>query len=169
MVSEKTIILDHKQINQKINRIAWQIYEQYHREEEIVIAGIVENGHAIALRLEKILMEISPLKIKTGKISINKKNPLNDAVQTDLSKDDLTGKVLIIVDDVLDSGRTLIYGVKHFLDFPLKNMKTAVLVDRSHRIFPIKADFVGLSLATTLQEHIRVSLEDGQDKAYLID
>jgi pyrimidine operon attenuation protein / uracil phosphoribosyltransferase len=168
MVSEKTIILNHLQVNQKINRIAWQIYEQYHREEEIVIVGIVENGFQMALRIEQILKAVSPLKIKTGKIALNKKNPLTEPVHTDLKEQDLKDKVVIIVDDVLDSGKTLIYGVKYFLDFQVKNIKTAVLVDRSHRMYPIKADYVGVSLATTLQEHIRVNFGEGEDKAYLV-
>jgi pyrimidine operon attenuation protein / uracil phosphoribosyltransferase len=169
MVSEKTIILDQNQINQKITRIAWQIYEHFHREEEIVLAGIADNGFIIAGRIETALREISPLNIRTLKITINKKNPLSSGPVTEITEEQIKDKTVIVVDDVLDSGRTLIYGAKYFLDYSVRQLKTAVLVDRSHRIFPVKADYVGLSLATTLKEQIRVELTDnGKDAAYLL-
>ncbi len=159
MPQTRTIILDEKKINQKINRIAWQIYEHYYKEEEIILSGIVDNGFIMAQRIAKVLEEISPLKVRTVKIALNKSAPLTEPVISELKSEDVKNKVLIVVDDVLDSGKTLIYGVKHFLQFPVKHLKTVVLVDRSHRIYPVRADYVGLTLATTLQEQIRVEFK----------
>ncbi|HET6243554.1 MAG: phosphoribosyltransferase [Bacteroidetes bacterium] len=164
----RTLILDSHKISQKINRIAWQIYEHYYKEDEIILSGIVDNGYILAQRIAKVLEEISPIKVSTVKISLNKTSPLSEAVITELKSEDVENKVVIVVDDVLDSGKTLIYGVKHFLNFPIKHLKTVVLVDRSHRIFPVRADYVGLTLATTLQEQIRVEFHgNGEDGVYL--
>ncbi len=169
MPDTKTLILEEKKIKQKINRIAWQIYENFYREEEIVLAGIFGNGKILAEKISVVLKEISPIKIKIAEIIINKKQPLSEPVRTDIKGEELENKVVIVVDDVLDSGKTLIYGVNYFLNFNVKQLKTVVLVDRSHRLFPVRADFVGTTLATTLQEHIVVEFTtDGKDAAYLI-
>ena len=96
----------------------------------------------------------------------NKQNP-QGAITTSLSKEAYANKGLVLVDDVLNSGTTLIYGVKHFLDVPLRKFKTAVLIDRNHKKYPVKADFKGISLSTSLQEHIQVVFEDETSYAYL--
>ena len=169
MQTTRTLILDAHKINQKIQRISWQIYENYYKEDQIILAGIVENGYILAERISRVLQEISPIKVKTVRIALNKTAPLSEPVVTELKSEDVENKVVIVVDDVLDSGKTLIYGVKHFLKFPVKHFKTVVLIDRSHRIFPVRADYVGLTLATTLKEHIRVELSpSGTDSAYLL-
>lgn len=169
MPTTRTLILDAHKINQKIQRISWQIYENYYKEDEIILAGIVDNGYFLAERISRVLQEISPIRVKTVKIALNKIAPLTEPVVTELKGEDVENKVVIVVDDVLESGKTLIYGVKHFLDFPVKQLKTVVLIDRSHRNFPVRADYVGLTLATTLKEHIRVELNSsGTDSAYLI-
>jgi pyrimidine operon attenuation protein / uracil phosphoribosyltransferase len=168
MQQARTIILDEKKISQKINRIAWQVYENFYKEEEIILAGIADNGKLLAERIATVLRGISPIYIKVAAITVNKKAPLSQPVKTDLNTEDIEGKVIIVVDDVLDSGRTLIYGIQYFLAYQVKQLKTVVLVDRSHRLFPVRADFVGTTLATTLQEHIRVYFgSDGQAAAYL--
>jgi len=164
----KTEILNAKQIHQKLNRIAYEIYENNFSEKEILLAGIAGNGYKVAEKLSDILKSISPLKIHLGKISINKTNPLEKETSCDFSEKDFKNKSVILVDDVLNSGKTLIYGVKVFLDSPVKKLQTTVLVDRSHRRFPVKADFVGLSLSTTLQEHIVADLsKKGKETVYL--
>ena len=100
-------------------------------------------------------------------VNVNKLHP-ESAIQTSLSKEDYANKGLILVDDVLNSGTTLIYAVRHFLDVPLTKFKTAVLVDRNHKKYPVKADFKGISLSTSLLEHVRVVFdENGQNLAYL--
>ena len=164
----KTLILNSKQIEQKINRIAYEIYENNYDEKEIVIAGISENGFILAKRISDVLKKISPIKNKLIEIKINKEDPLSAEIKITLSDRELKNKVIILVDDVLNSGKTLIFGAKPFLSASIKRLTTAILVDRGHNRYPIKADFVGLSLSTTLQEHITVELnKKGKETVYL--
>ena len=163
----QNIILTHQEIEHKIKRIAYQIYETFVDEEEIVIAGIATNGFAFAKKIATALQDIAPLKIALCEVHVNKQNP-ESSIQTSLTKEEYTNKGLILVDDVLNSGTTLIYAVRHFLDVPLTKFKTAVLVDRNHKKYPVKADFKGISLSTSLLEHVRVVFdENGQNSAYL--
>ena len=163
----KTLILNSTQIEQKINRIAYQIYENNHNEKEIIIAGISGNGYLFAKRIADVLQKISPIKNKLIEIIINKENPIGADIKISLTEKELKNKVIILVDDVLNSGKTLIFGAKPFLSAPVKRLTTAILVDRGHNRYPIKADFVGLSLSTTLQEHITVDLKKGKEAVYL--
>ena len=163
----KTLILNSKQIEQKINRIAYEIYENNPGEKEIIIAGISDNGYLFAKRISDVVTKISPIKTTLIEIKINKENPLAKEIKISLSDKELKNKVIILVDDVLNSGKTLIFGAKPFLISPVKRLTTVVLVDRGHNRFPIKADFVGLSLSTTLQEHITVDLKKGKEAVYL--
>jgi len=167
MTPEKNIILNSIQIQQKMRRIAYQIYESNSNEKEIVLAGIASNGYIFAKELEKYLKLISPLQVIMCEVHIDKKNPLN-AIKTSIEVFQYENKSLVLVDDVLNSGATLIYGVKHFLDIPLKRFKTAVLVNRNHKKYPVKADFKGVSLSTTLQEHVVVEFNNNEAIAYLI-
>lgn len=151
----KHIILTQQEIEHKIRRIAYQIFETFSDEKEVVIAGIASNGYVFAEKLATELQRISDLKIILCEVKINKQQPL-EKIETSLPAEEYTNKCLVLADDVLNSGTTLIYGVKHFLEVPLKKFKTAVLVDRNHKQYPVKADFKGLSLSTSLQEHIQV-------------
>lgn len=167
MSTAKNIILNPLQVQQKIKRIAYQIYESNSNEKEIILAGIASNGYVFATELEKHLLEISPLKITMCKVLIDKKNPLNP-IKTSIDSNEYQNKSLVLVDDVLNSGATLIYGIKHFLEVPLKRFKTAVLVNRNHKKYPVKADFKGISLSTTLQEHVIVEFNTKETIAYLL-
>ncbi|MFC7358240.1 phosphoribosyltransferase family protein [Jejudonia soesokkakensis] len=166
MQDTTTIILDKKQIAHKIRRIAYQIYEANHTEEKIIIAGIKENGFLFAKKLKTAVEKISPIKIELCEVKINKKKP-TEAVTTSIPSESYTNKSVVLVDDVLHSGTTLIYGVKHFLEVPLKQFKTAVLVDRNHKKYPIKADFKGISLSTSLNENVSVIFEPNNNRAVL--
>lgn len=163
---EKNIILTQQQIQQITKRIAYQIYETFVDESEIVIAGIANSGYVFAQKITEEVKRISDLNIVLGKVEINKQNPL-EVIKTNLIKDDYENKALILVDDVLNSGATLIYGVKYFLDTPLKKFKTAVLIDRNHKMYPVKADFKGISLSTSSLEHIQVVFNENEEYAYL--
>ena len=167
MITQGNIILDTIQINQKIRRIAYQIYERNSNEKEVIIVGIIGNGYVFAEKLVEILREISPLKVTICQVNINKKKPL-DPISTSIEVSDYKNKSLVLVDDVLNSGTTLIYGVKHFLDVPLKKFKTAVLVNRNHKKYPVKADFKGISLSTSIKEHVQVDFSENEAKAYLV-
>ena len=163
----KSKILDSKGISQKINRLAWQIYENNSKENEIVIVGISGRGEVIASKLSKVINQISSIKTKVGTIDLDKDNPYQSEITTDLDEVDYTNKVVVLIDDVLNSGKTLMYASKYFLTTPLIKLSTAVLVDRTHNRFPIKADYIGLSLATTLQEYITVVLDGKGQGVYL--
>lgn len=154
-----TEVLNHQQIHDRIRRITWQIYENHADKDEVILAGIVERGYKLAQLLAKELRNISPLKVQLIPIRLSKKNPLNE--EPDFETDQpLEGKSIVVVDDVLNTGRTLIYGVKYFLDYEVASIKTVVLVDRNHKSFPIKADFKGLSLSTNLKEHVKVQIHE---------
>lgn len=164
-MSQNTI-LTHQEIAHKIKRIAYQIYETFVDEEEIVIAGIASNGYAFAEKIAETLQAITPLKVVLCEVYIDKQDP-KQPITTSITPEKYTNKGLILVDDVLNSGTTLIYGVRHFLEVPLKKFKTAVLVDRNHKKYPVKADFKGISLSTSLFEHVNVVFEKENDRAYL--
>jgi len=163
----QTLILTGKQIEQKINRIAYEIYENNHTEKEIIIAGIVDNGYILAKRIAAVLQKISTIKIVLTEVVVNKESPAIHEIKIPFSDKELKNKVIVLVDDVLNSGKTLIFGAKPFLSSSVKRLTTVVLVDRGHNRYPIKADFVGLSLSTTLQEHISVILKKGEEAVYL--
>ncbi len=154
------IILDQKQIDHKIRRIAYQIYENNVSEKEVVIAGIFENGFIFAKKIKNVIEKISPIKVIMCKVMIDKKNPI-EPITTSLESKIYKNKSLVLVDDVLHSGTTLIYGIKHFLQVPLKQFNTAVLVDRNHKKYPVKADFKGISLSTSINENVSVVFEKG--------
>ncbi len=162
----QNLILNPVQINHKIKRIAYQIYETFSEEKEVVIAGINGNGFVFAQKIAEALAKIAPMNILVCEVHINKKKPMQ-TVTTSLSIQEYTDKAVVLVDDVLHSGTTLVYGVKHFLEVSLKKLKTAVLVDRNHKKYPIKVDFKGLSLSTSLQEHVSVSFDKKDFGVYL--
>lgn len=159
-------ILTQDEIGHTIRRIAYQIYETFPDEETIVIAGIAPNGYVFAEKIADALEKISTLKVLRCKVEMDKKNPLSP-VRTSLTPAEYQGKGLVLADDVLNSGTTLIYGVRHFLDVPLKKFKTAVLVDRNHKQYPVKADFKGISLSTSLQEHVEVVFDEASGSVSL--
>lgn len=163
----ENIILDTVQIEQKIRRIAYQIYESNTKEKEVIIAGIRGNGYVFAEKITEVLNKISDLQVIQCEVRINKKRPL-EAITTSLSKEEYKNKSLVLVDDVLNSGTTLIYGVKHFLEVPLKQFKTAVLVNRNHKKYPVKADFKGVSLSTSIKEHVKIEFFETGAKAFLV-
>ncbi|MGB5362354.1 MAG: phosphoribosyltransferase family protein [Aureibaculum sp.] len=163
---ERSVILTNTEIQHKLRRIAFQIYESNTGQKEVVLAGIAANGFLLAKKLKVILEQISPIKVILCEVIMDKKNPLS-GIETSLSKDHYKNKSLLLVDDVLNSGTTLMYAVKHFLDVPLKQFHTAVLVNRNHKKYPIKADFKGISLSTSLQEHISIEVNKNSITAYL--
>jgi len=162
----QNIILNKEEIQHKTKRMAYQIYETFVDEKEVVLAGISKSGFIFAQKIAEELEKISPIKITLCEVFINKSNP-QDLIKTSITKKEYSNKGLVLIDDVLNSGTTLIYGVKHFLEVPLNKFKTAVLVDRNHKKYPVKADFKGISLSTSLQEHIQVVFEKDDMYVYL--
>jgi pyrimidine operon attenuation protein / uracil phosphoribosyltransferase len=164
---EKTLVLNKLQIEQRINKLAYQVYEDNFEEKEIIIAGIMNSGYVLAERIAETLKKISPLKVQLAKLTINKHSQVEEEAQTSLKKEDMHNKVVIVVDDVLNSGKTLMYALKPFLNADIKKLRTVVLVDRNHKRYPLAADFVGYPMATTLQEHISVVLDKDEEAVYL--
>ena len=159
-------ILDSNQINQKILRLSWQVFEDNFSEKEIVLVGIGEQGLLIAEQVKFHLNTISKLKTTVFIIDVDRDKPFNQ-VSTELTENDYKNKVIILIDDVLHSGKTLTYAFKTFLDTSVKKMAVLVLIDRNHNTFPVKANYVGLSLSTTLKEYIEVELKGSNKGVYL--
>ena len=167
MTDTKNIILTTQQVAQKTRRIAYQILESNSTAKEVIIVGIVGNGYIFAEKLVEELNKISEIKTTLCKVFIDKKKLLAP-VTTSLNEEAYKNKSIVLVDDVLNSGATLIYGVKHFLNVPLKRFKTAVLVNRNHKKYPVKADFKGISLSTSIKEHVIVEFDQKEAIAFLM-
>lgn len=168
MSEKKLLILNQQQIQQKIDRIAYQILEDNFDEQEILIAGILPRGNHIAERIKVILDGIAPFKSTLLIIELEKQSSTLQA-KINFNVQDCNNKVVILVDDVLNSGKSLAYGFGVFLDVPLKKLRTAVLVDRNHKSFPITTDFTGVALSTVIKEHVDVVLDEPgeEDAVYL--
>ncbi len=167
MVVEKTLILDDRQVQQKIKRMAFEIFEHNFSEKSIVVAGIDGQGYILAKLLVKQVQLISPLEVKLVKVSLDKLMPQQSEVTLDCDVKMLKKKCIVLVDDVLNTGRTFAYGMKPFLDIEVKKIETAVLVNRSHTLFPIYPQYTGYELATTIKDHVEVHL--GKETAvYLV-
>ena len=167
MGNVKTLILSATQVEQKIQRIAHQILEKNYDEKEIVLIGIANRGYLLAEKINTALQNITKIKVTLHKLKLHKDKPLDNDVDFSTDLDYLNNKSIILIDDVLNSGRTLIYATRYILESNLKYLTTVVLVDRKHRKFPIKANFVGLTLSTTLQEHISVDFKESGIKVFL--
>ncbi len=155
----QTLILNADQIQKKITRIAYEIYEAHAGEKEIILAGITPGGYLFAARIKHALQKISPLTIQLTKVGIDKSKPAYPAEIEMDKKQKPDNMSIVLADDVLNTGTILAYSMKAFLNFPVKSIRIAVLIDRNHTIYPIKSDYTGLSIATTLQEHVVVNLE----------
>ena len=163
----KTIVLDERQINQKLDRIAYEIVENNFDDETLFLVGIKGNGFEIAKELAKRLENIGEQKITVVELVIDKKNPLDHPITTSIPMEEFDNNTLILIDDVINSGHTMQYALIKLLERPTKRVKTVALVDRKHRSFPIRCDYVGLTLSTTLKDRIEVEL-DGVKRAYLV-
>ena len=166
MKKKRVLVLDKEKIGHILKRMAYEIWERNSEEKEIVLMGIERGGKILADNLVGLLEEISPIKIVSIPLTINKKNPLNYALDV---KENLNGRSIILVDDVVNSGKTIMYSLHSVLSFDLKKVMVAVLVDRKHKSFPIASDIVGHTIATTLQEHIEVETKDKEIMAVYLE
>lgn len=156
----KDVILAHKQITHIIKRMAYQVYEDNISEEELIVAGVRGEGYILAQLIADELEKISDLNIELLAIEIDKKNPIEKDIVLNPKRnaEDLHQKSVVVIDDVLNSGSTLLFSLQPFLKQPMRQIKTAVLVNRNHKKYPVKADFKGISLSTSSHENVRVSL-----------
>lgn len=167
MNTERSLILNARQVAQKLTRIAHEIHENLYKEKDVFIIGIHGTGSEVAERLAKHLAEISESSVQIEHLTINKDKPLSGEVKYTGDQKLLRNKSVILVDDVLNSGRTLIYASRFVLDAEPKSLHIATLVDRIHRRFPIRPDFVGLTLTTNIKEHVSVEMDKGKEAVYL--
>jgi pyrimidine operon attenuation protein / uracil phosphoribosyltransferase len=163
MTTEKSLILDAVQVKQKIRRMAFEIYERNVKEKTIVLAGIDGQGYVLAKLLAKEVENVSPLEVKLVLLHLDKSAPAQSEITVDCDLKELRKKCIVLVDDVLNTGRTFTYGIKPFLDIEVKKIEVAVLVDRGLTIFPVHAQYTGYELSTTIKDHIEVML--GKDTA----
>lgn len=166
MNKTKTLVLNHRQISQKITRMAYEIYERNASESSIVFAGITGMGYQLAESLAGALKEISPLEVTVLEIILDKSDVTRGEVSLS-SNSNLANKCIVVVDDVLNTGKTLVYALLPFLESSVKKIEVAVLVNRSHKLFPVSPDYTGLELATTLSEHITVDLSSQNHTVHL--
>lgn len=161
------LILNGAQIDQRITRIAYQIYENHLEEKHLILAGVSDNGKLFAQMLETALKKISDQKYTVGKVDINKEAPLSEEIALDLEDKELIKKPVILIDDVLNSGRTAAFALKTLLKTNVKKIEVAVMVNRSHKSFPIYPKYSGYQLATTISEHVTVVFEGKEKGVYL--
>jgi pyrimidine operon attenuation protein / uracil phosphoribosyltransferase len=166
MSENKALVLNHKQIQQKIVRIAYEIYERNLREEALVFAGLTGMGHVLAGLIAEKLQQISPIKVNLIEVTLDKSNPKIGEVTLSHSGP-FAGQCVLIVDDVLNTGKTLAYAMVPFLQDNVKQIEVAVLVNRSHKLFPVTPDYTGFELSTTLSEHITVKLTPEDSTVHL--
>jgi pyrimidine operon attenuation protein / uracil phosphoribosyltransferase len=158
--SARQQILTQHQTRQKIRRIAYEVYEQNFEEKSIVVAGITGEGYTFARRLVEELRSISPLEVQLLELRFDKEVPHQSPVEFDHDPARLDEQVIIVADDVLNTGRTLAFALQPFLKVRVRKLQVAVIVDRSHHSFPVSADYIGYSLSTTINEHVEVILSD---------
>lgn len=174
--TQEAVILDAQRIERCIQRIARQILEDHHAAPLIAIAAIDGQGTVMARRIVDALEAISENSISGFTVTLDKDAPLDHSIAVtdrhggEFATESLDGATIIVVDDVLNSGRTLLHAVAHLLPFRPRHIAMCVLVDRIHRRFPVRADYVGMSLSTNLKAHIDVRLSGpGPDEAVLMD
>ncbi len=156
--TDKTLILNSSQVDQKIRRIAFEIFENNFKEKSLVLAGIDGQGYSFAKLLANQLTTISTIEISVAKVTLDKLAPRQSDVVLDVDSKELKKKCIVLVDDVLNSGRTLAYGMKPFLTAEVKKIEVAVLVNRSNTLFPITPTYTGYELTTMLNDHVEVIL-----------
>ncbi|WP_242923353.1 phosphoribosyltransferase family protein [Pontibacter liquoris] len=165
--NHQTRILDQAQIEQKLTRMAYEIYEHNFKEQELVLAGIQPNGYTLAGLLARKLAEIAPIKVQLLSVTLDKASPLTMPAALEPAQTELDGKVVVLVDDVLNTGKTLAYTLNALLPLNPRKLEVATLVNRHHTLYPVAATYTGYSLATTLREHVQVVLREEEFGAYL--
>lgn len=165
-MSSRVEIMNAKQAEMKIERLAFEIYENNMNEKELILVGLAKRGFEIALLIQQKIDQLFDIKTKLIALNIDKRNPIECTLDSDMNLDK---KSIILIDDVANSGRTLLYALMPFLNVIANKIQIAVLVDRKHKSYPISPDFVGLQISTTLQEHIQVDIEKGKISGAFIE
>lgn len=165
-MNKNSLIMSSKRINDCAHRISYQIIESSINKKEIVLIGIKNNGYIFAKKIHEFLKKITEKKIELLSFEINKKNP-HESITLKNQFNSINNSSVILIDDVLNTGKTLMYSIKFLLNYKINQLKTAVLIDRNHKDFPVKVDFKGLSLSTTMNEHVEVVFKKNNEGVYL--
>ena len=165
-MNKNSLIMNSKRINDCAHRISYQIVESSINKKEIILIGIKNNGFIFAKKIQKFLKKITDQKIELMSFEINKKKP-HESITLKNQFNNIDNSSVILIDDVLNTGKTLMYSIKFLLNYRINQLKTAVLIDRNHKDFPVKVDFKGLSLSTTMNEHVEVVLKKNNEGVYL--
>ncbi|WP_018626088.1 phosphoribosyltransferase family protein [Niabella aurantiaca] len=161
----KKYLLNAETVEKKLQRLALELIENNLGVQELILVGIEEHGVVLAKNIQQLIRENSRIPTELLTLQLNKKKPTDIKLSREM---DFTGKVIVLIDDVTNSGKTLLYALKPFLDYHPTRIQTLVLVERTHTLFPISPDYKGISLATTLQDHIYVEVDgDKVTGAYL--
>jgi len=168
MKNKRNLILSNEQVKQKIRRIAYQILENNYDEEEVFLAGIWEHGYRVAKLLKEELDSIANFSVQLIKIELDKALPTQSDITLDKDISLVNEKVIILIDDVLNTGRTLVYSLKPFLNVRVKKIEIASLVNRSHTSFPVSCTYTGFELSTTINDHVEVIIENNEVNVYLV-
>lgn len=158
-MTSANMILSKETADRKLRRMALEVAERNYKKEELILIGIRENGSFIAKKIAQYLREVFAGKIKVIDLSINKKQPGEIQLSESI---DFNNKVIVLIDDVANSGRTMLYALKPLLLHLPEKIQTLALVERTHKQFPIAVDYVGLSVSTTLQENIVVEIANNE-------
>jgi len=157
-------ILTASKVDQKIQRLAIEIWERHYNDSTVILAGINNNGYHFAGLIRNAMESINGPDIQLTHLKLSPADPVSAPITIDLSPEELKDRSIIIVDDVANTGRTLFYACKCLMEVLPKQVEVAALVDRTHKHWPIKVDYVGLSLATTIQDHIVVDLKSDDSR-----
>lgn len=166
MNTNNKLILNKHQIELKITRMAFQIWEENANCQNLIMIGIAENGYILLNLLADKLEQISPLKIQRIKMKLNKKNPLSEEIKIEQNLD---GQSVVLIDDVSNSGKVMLYALRPITAYIPQKISLAVLVDRKHKSYPAQPNIVGHSLSTTLQDNITVQSENNELVAVYLD
>lgn len=163
MLQEKTLVLNNLEVSQKLNRVAFEILEDNYQEEAIYLLALESGGVVLSEKLKTIIQANSKIDVQIVRVKLDKAQPVNKGISLDVDIEGLKDKVVILVDDVANTGKVLTFAMKPLLNVVPKKIRAMVLVDRRHKKYPITPDFIGLSLATTMQEHISVQVDDNNE------
>lgn len=158
-MEQKKQIMTADVANKKLRRMALQVVEQNYNADQLILIGIKANGTVIAEKIRQFLKEVFTGEVIVLELTMDKKKPAVISLDTSI---DFTGKTIVLIDDVANSGRTMLYALKPLLEHLPKKIQTLALVERTHKTFPVAVDYVGFSVSTTLDEHIAVEVENGE-------
>lgn len=169
--SSEIPILANEEIMSRLHRMAFEVYERNYHAERLYVIGVNERGGYLASKMLEYLEKVSPLEIHYFQVEVDREtDPVSYGIQLSMDPEELNGQEVVVVDDVLYTGRTLLNVVAILLQAGPSSIQTAILVDRGHRSMPISPDFVGIELATTFHQHVYVEVDSEKEeaRAYLL-